>query len=221
MEAIKHSTLSVNGINMHVAEAGPADGGPAAPTILFLHGFPQLWYAWRHQLLHLSALGYRCVAPDLRGYGDTDAPQDQTSFTVFHVVGDLVALLDSLGLQQVVLLVLKDWIFSFPFLFSVCVWWVVVYIWSVDLLDVQVFLVGHDWGAIIAWNLCLFRPDRVKALVNLSVPYRPRNQKLKPLQTLHTIYGDDYYMCRFQVFWVSFFSPNFIFIFPYVLIWKN
>lgn len=62
------------------------------------------------------------------------------------------------------------------------------------------FLVAHDWGAIIAWNFCLFVPERVKALVNLSVPYRSRNPIYKPLQALRAIYGDDYYICRFQVF---------------------
>lgn len=63
----------------------------------------------------------------------------------------------------------------------------------------KVFVVGHDWGALIAWNLCLFRPDKVKALVNLSVPFSPRNPKRKPIETLKAIYGDDYYIVRFQV----------------------
>ncbi|XP_062108715.1 uncharacterized protein LOC133819468 [Humulus lupulus] len=62
----------------------------------------------------------------------------------------------------------------------------------------KVFVVGHDWGALIAWFLCLFRPDRVKALVNLSVAFNPRNPKRKPYETLRAIYGDDYYICRFQ-----------------------
>ncbi|KAG9140219.1 hypothetical protein Leryth_014665 [Lithospermum erythrorhizon] len=109
-EKIVHKTMNVNGINMHVAEIG--DG----PAVLFLHGFPDLWYSWRHQMLHLSSKGFRAIAPDLRGYGDTDPGTS--------------------------------------------------------------FLVGHDFGAIIAWQLCLFRPDRVKALVNLSVPFMPRHPYL-------------------------------------------
>ncbi|KAG9156958.1 hypothetical protein Leryth_009011 [Lithospermum erythrorhizon] len=135
MEKIVHKTMNVNGINMHVAEIG--DG----PAVLFLHGFPDLWYSWRHQMLHLSSKGFRAIAPDLRGYGDTDAPASASSYTYLHIVGDIVALIDSLGLEQV-------------------------------------FLVGHDFGAIIAWQLCLFRPDRVKALVNLSVPFMPRHPYL-------------------------------------------
>ncbi|KAI7991062.1 Epoxide hydrolase A [Camellia lanceoleosa] len=155
MEKIEHKTVSVNGINMHVAEIG------VGPAILFLHGFPELWYSWRHQMLSLSSLGYRAIAPDLRGFGDSDAPPSSSSYTALHIVGDLVGLLDSLGLDQV-------------------------------------FLVGHDWGAVIAWSLCLFRPDRIKALVNFSVAFHPRNPSIKPTQGARALFGDDYYVCRFQ-----------------------
>ena len=158
MEKIEHRTVSVNGINMHIAQIGD----PTKGTILFLHGFPELWYSWRHQLLSLSSAGYRAVAPDLRGYGDTDAPPSAASYTAFHVVGDLVTLLDFLAVDQV-------------------------------------FLVGHNWGALVAWNFSLLRPDRIKALVNLSVPYMPRNPKMKPVQGLRLAFGDDFYICRFQV----------------------
>ncbi|KAL6968540.1 hypothetical protein U1Q18_034343 [Sarracenia purpurea var. burkii] len=155
MEKIQHRNIFVNGINMHVAEIGEG------PTILFVHGFPELWYSWRHQMLSLSSLGYRAVAPDLRGYGDTDAPHSAAAYTVFHIVGDLVALLDALRLDRV-------------------------------------FLVGHDWGAVMAWYFCLLRPDRVRALVNMSVVFNPRNPSRKPLQSLRAAFGDDYYICRFQ-----------------------
>lgn len=155
MEKIEHKILAVNGINLHVAETG--DG----PPVLFLHGFPELWYSWRHQMLSLSSLGYRAIVPDLRGYGDSDTPPSTASYTAFHIVGDLVGLLDALGLAQV-------------------------------------FLVGHDWGASIAWYFCMFRPDRIKALVNLSVVFSPRNPVVRPLQVMRTVLGDDFYICRFQ-----------------------
>jgi pimeloyl-ACP methyl ester carboxylesterase len=132
-------------------------------VILFIHGFPELWYSWRHQISALASLGYRAVAPDMRGYGDTDAPSSPSTYTCFHVVGDLIALLDAIAADQ----------------------------------D-KVFVVGHDWGAIIAWYLCLFRPDRVKALVNMSVVYNPRNPRRKPIESFRALYGDDYYICRFQ-----------------------
>ena len=60
-------------------------------------------------------------------------------------------------------------------------------------------MVGHDWGAIVAWSLCMFRPEKVRALVNLSVAFRPRNPAKKPVETLRALYGDDYYVCTFQV----------------------
>ncbi|KAK1292165.1 hypothetical protein QJS10_CPB17g01243 [Acorus calamus] len=156
MEGIVHRTVQVNGISMHVAEKGE---GPS--VVLFLHGFPELWYSWRHQILSLSSRGYRCVAPDLRGYGDSECPPDVTSYTVFHIVGDIIALIDSLGRQQV-------------------------------------FVVAHDWGAIIAWILCLFRPDKVKALVNMSVVYRPRYPSERPTDVFQAVYGEGFYICRFQ-----------------------
>nr|XP_043635690.1 epoxide hydrolase A-like [Erigeron canadensis] len=156
MEVIRHRNISVNGINMHIAEI-PGDG----PPVLFLHGFPELWYSWRHQMLYLSSLGYRTIAPDLRGFGDTDVPLLVAEYTVFHIIGDLVSLLDSLSLDQV-------------------------------------FLVGHDWGAVMAWQFCLLRPDRIKALVNLSVVFSPRNPLRKPIESMRAIFGNDYYVCRFQ-----------------------
>ncbi|KAL5996188.1 hypothetical protein ACLOJK_026262 [Asimina triloba] len=168
MEGIQHKIVAVNGINMHIAEKGEG------PPVLFLHGFPEIWYTWRHQINGLAARGYRAIAPDLRGYGDTDAPASAEAYSVFHIVGDLVALIDALSIPQVRRK-------NLPF-FS----------------HFHVFLVGHDWGAMIAWNFCLFRPDRIKALVNLSVCFRPRSPHRKPIDTCKALYGDDYYMCRFQ-----------------------
>jgi pimeloyl-ACP methyl ester carboxylesterase len=92
--------VETNGISMHVAEAGSDKNDK--PAILFVHGFPELWYSWRHQMGHLAARGYRCVAPDLRGYGGTTAPPEVSDYSAFHIVGDLVGLLDALGLGKVV-----------------------------------------------------------------------------------------------------------------------
>ncbi|KAL3538204.1 hypothetical protein ACH5RR_001570 [Cinchona calisaya] len=156
MEGIEHKMENINGINMHVAEKGKE-----GPVVLFLHGFPDLWYSWRQQITAFATLGYRAIAPDLRGYGDTDAPTAVTSYTCLQIVGDLVALIESLGVSEV-------------------------------------FLVAHDWGAMIAWYLCLFRPDLVKAYVSLTVPFRPRHPKMKPIASLRAFFGDAYYMCRFQ-----------------------
>ncbi|KAM3331830.1 hypothetical protein ACQJBY_027617 [Aegilops geniculata] len=85
LDGVTHRTLEVNGIKIHVAEIG--DG--AAGTVLLLHGFLELWCSWHHQLRSLSERGYRCLAPDLRGYGDSAAPASPSSYTAFHIVGDL------------------------------------------------------------------------------------------------------------------------------------
>jgi pimeloyl-ACP methyl ester carboxylesterase len=99
VEGVRHRTVEANGVRLHVAEAGPE--GAAAPAVLLLHGFPDLWYGWRHQMAALAARGYRAVAPDLRGYGDSGAPPDASAYTTFHAVGDLVALIADLGQPQV------------------------------------------------------------------------------------------------------------------------
>ncbi|CAN1168350.1 Epoxide hydrolase A [Linum perenne] len=158
-ERIQHSTIPTNGINMHIATVGSST---AKSTVLFLHGFPELWYTWRHQLLALPTLGdYRCIAPDLRGSGDTDAPPSAAKYTAFHIVGDLVGLLDFLKIDKA-------------------------------------FVVGHDWGAAMGWYFARFRPDRVRAVVNLSVPPLRQSPVSDIVQAFGAVYGDDYYFIRFQ-----------------------
>jgi pimeloyl-ACP methyl ester carboxylesterase len=128
---IRHQTITTNGIRMHVAEAGEG------PAVLLCHGFPEAWHSWRHQLHALAEAGYRAIAPDMRGYGGTEAPAAVEDYTILHLVGDMVGLLDALGLEQAA-------------------------------------IVGHDWGAPVAWNAALLRPDRFRAVAGLSVPYAPR-----------------------------------------------
>ncbi|CAN1285954.1 Bifunctional epoxide hydrolase 2 [Linum perenne] len=130
---------------MHIATVGSST---AKSTVLFLHGFPELWYTWRHQLLALPTLGdYRCIAPDLRGSGDTDAPPSAAKYTAFHI---------------------------------------------------KAFVVGHDWGAAMGWYFARFRPDRVRAVVNLSVPPLRQSPVSDIVQAFGAVYGDDYYFIRFQ-----------------------
>ena len=76
MRKLKHRTIKTNGINMHIAEAGEG------PLVILCHGFPESWYSWRHQLPVLAEAGYHVVAPDQRGYGDTDAPKALEDYTI-------------------------------------------------------------------------------------------------------------------------------------------
>jgi soluble epoxide hydrolase/lipid-phosphate phosphatase len=102
MGAVQHRTLRANGIRMHVAEAG------AGFPVVMCHGWPELWFSWRHQLRALSDAGFRAIAPDMRGYGDTDAPEDPAQYRTTVICADIAGLLDALGLERAVI-VGHDW----------------------------------------------------------------------------------------------------------------
>jgi pimeloyl-ACP methyl ester carboxylesterase len=91
---VSHRTVEANGIHLHVA--GQGEG----PAVLLCHGFPESWYSWRHQLAALAAAGFHAIAPDMRGYGRSDRPEAIEQYTLLHLVGDMVGLLDALGIEQ-------------------------------------------------------------------------------------------------------------------------
>src|SRR6202047_307875 len=139
---------------MHITESG------AGPLVVLCHGFPESWYSWRHQLRALAEAGFHAVAPDMRGYGQSDAPAEIERYTLLHLVGDMVGLLDALGAPTAV-------------------------------------IAGHDWGAPVAWHAALLRPDRFRAVIGLSVPFRPRGSMRPTTQMPQT---DDavFYQLYFQ-----------------------
>jgi pimeloyl-ACP methyl ester carboxylesterase len=98
----KHGFVETNGIRMHIAEAG------VGPLVILCHGFPESWYSWRHQLAALASAGFRAVAPDMRGYGKTDRPEAIDQYTMFHLVGDIVGLVDALG-ESTAVVAGHDW----------------------------------------------------------------------------------------------------------------
>jgi pimeloyl-ACP methyl ester carboxylesterase len=120
MHDVKHRTVEANGIRMHVAEQGEG------PAVLLCHGFPETWYAWRHQLPALAQAGFRAIASDLRGFGGSDRPEDAGQYSLLHLVGDVVGLLDALEIPSAI-------------------------------------IAGNDWGATLAWQAALLRPDRFRA----------------------------------------------------------
>jgi pimeloyl-ACP methyl ester carboxylesterase len=153
-QAITHRQIDARGLAVHVAEAG------AGPLVLLLHGFPECWYSWRHQLVALAGAGVHAVAPDQRGYCRTGGPAELAEYTILHLTGDVIALMDGLGEDTAV-------------------------------------VAGHDWGAPVAWHTALLRPDRVRGVAGLSVPYRPRGGT-PPLAALRATFGPGFYMLYFQ-----------------------
>jgi pimeloyl-ACP methyl ester carboxylesterase len=107
------------------------DRGSGAP-VLFLHGWPDRGRLWRHQVDALDAAGFRTVTPDLRGFGDSDRPEEVAAYGLPNLVGDVLGLLDHLGVERA-------------------------------------HVVGHDWGAALAWVTATLAPDRVESLTALSV----------------------------------------------------
>jgi len=152
---IQHRFVTTNGIRMHIAEEG------SGPLVLLCHGWPESWYSWRHQLKALGEAGYHAVAPDQRGYGQTDRPESIDQYTLLHLAGDMVGLVAALGQKTAV-------------------------------------IVGHDWGAPVAWTSAQLRPDLFRAVAGLSVPVLPRGPN-RPIETLKQIFGERlFYQIYFQ-----------------------
>ncbi len=154
MSQLEHRAIETNGIRMHIAEQG------SGPLVVLCHGFPESWYSWRHQLPALADAGFHAVAPDMRGYGQTDRPHEIDQYTLFHLVGDMVGLLDALDAESAV-------------------------------------IAGHDWGAPVAWHAALLRPDRFRAVIGLSVPYRPRGP-VRPTTVMPKTDDAVFYQLYFQ-----------------------
>lgn len=136
------------------------DEAGAGPVVLLAHGWPEIAHSWRNQMPALAAAGYRVVAPDMRGYGESDAPAAVEDYTILHLVGDLVGLLDHLGAAEAA-------------------------------------IVGHDWGAVVAWHAALLRPDRFRAVAAMSVVHTLRPHHA-PLATLERLGHRSFYWQYFQ-----------------------
>jgi pimeloyl-ACP methyl ester carboxylesterase len=107
----------------------------SGPLVVMVHGFPESWYSWRHQIGPVAQAGFTACAIDVRGYGGSDRPPAVEAYAMEHMIADVVGVIEALS----------------P--------------------DGRAIIVGHDWGAPIVWNSALTRPDRVRAVCALSVPY--------------------------------------------------
>jgi pimeloyl-ACP methyl ester carboxylesterase len=142
-------------VSLHIVEEGEG------PAILLLHGWPEFYYSWKYQIDFFVKAGYRVIASDVRGFGESDAPLDVEAYSIDLLTSDVVAILDSLNIDKT-------------------------------------FIVGHDWGAVIAWQTVLRYPARFNAIVALSVPYEGEPTFL-PLEQLKSTYGDSFhYRLYFQ-----------------------
>ena len=128
---VRHDYAQLDGVRLHYAECGRSDGR----LVLLLHGFPECWYSWRHQL---TALGERfhTVAPDLRGYNLSDKPARVEDYRMDKLIGDVLGLIKHFGAKDAA-------------------------------------IVGHDWGAAIAWAMAARHPERVWKIAALQVPPLP------------------------------------------------
>ena len=137
--------LNVNGLRLQVQSVGQG------PAVVLLHGFPDTHVVWRKQIAPLVAAGFRVLAPDLRGYGGSDAPLAVDAYRLEHVCADIVAMLDQLAIPKA-------------------------------------RIVGHDWGALIGWLLCMDVPERIEQFVALSVGHPAALARAGLLQTLRASY---------------------------------
>jgi pimeloyl-ACP methyl ester carboxylesterase len=151
---IAHRDVEVGTVRLRIAEDG------SGPLVVLLHGFPESWYSWRHQFEPLVAAGYHVVAPSQRGYGHSSHPAAIDQYTLLHLVGDVIGLIQALGAETAI-------------------------------------VVGHDWGAPVAWATAQLRPDVVTAVVGLSVPPRPRGARA-PLPALREQFDGQFYWNYFE-----------------------
>ena len=151
--------FETGGVRLRAAVAGPLEG----PAVLLVHGFPESWYSWRHQIKSLAEHGFRVVAPDVRGYGGSDKPVHTTAYDMQTLTADMASLARQTSEQP-------------------CV------------------IIGHDWGAPIAWNSALVYPEQFRAVAGLSVPYTPpgKHSALVLYDKVFTQRGRFFYQVYFQ-----------------------
>lgn len=143
-----------NGIRMAVYEQG------SGPAVILLHGFPELAFSWRHQLPALAAAGYRAIAPDQRGYGNTSVPARISDYQIEVLIADVHGLLDALQLESAI-------------------------------------FVGHDWGALLLWQMAMLAPERIDKLIILNIPHYPRSAE-DPVTIWRRRFGNQFYIVNFQ-----------------------
>ncbi len=134
------------------------------PLVVMVHGFPESWFSWRHQIGPIAAAGFTACAIDVRGYGGSGKPHPVGAYDMEHMIADVAGLIEVLSPGE------------------------------------RAVLIGHDWGAPIVWNSALVRPDRVRAVAGLSVPYLgvPGRSFREFFEEAFTSKGRFFYQAYFQ-----------------------
>lgn len=154
--AVEFEHVETNGVSLRVATKG--DG----PLCVLVHGWPELWLSWRHQIDPLVEAGYRVAVPDVRGYGGSDAPPEVEAYGIKTLAADIAGLVEALGEESAI-------------------------------------LIGHDWGAPIVAHTALFHPERVDALITMSVPHLGRGGPFPPTEMFKAMYPHRFfYILYFQ-----------------------
>ena len=160
LEQVRFEKVKTRDITMRIAVLDHTDG--KGPMVLMLHGWPESWYSWRHQMTALADAGFRVIAPDMPGFGGTDRLANEKDYNIITISENIIGLLDALG-------------------------------------EDRVMLAGHDWGAVVAWDLVKLFPGRFSKLANLSVPFRARGE-ISPMVAAKNALGDRFfYQLYFQL----------------------
>ena len=153
-ETWQHHDIIANGIRMHYVTQGQG------PLIVLLHGFPEFWYSWRRQIPFLAEHGYTVIAPDLRGYNDTDKPR--SGYDIPTLIRDIARLIIGVGHEKA-------------------------------------FIVGHDWGGVLAWAFAMRYPEMTERLIVMNAPHPAAF--IREMRTFKQL-RKSWYIFAFQIPWL-------------------
>ena len=146
---LKEKYFNLNGIKIYAKEIGEG------PLVIMVHGWPESWYSWRHQLKPIADLGYKVLAIDVRGYGQSSKPYEVEHYDMLSLVGDIINIINAEDKENAI-------------------------------------LIGHDWGAPICWTAAALHPEKIRAVIGLSVPHARRGD-VSNSELWRKIYKDNFF----------------------------
>ena len=146
---LKEKYFNLNNIKIYAKEIGKG------PLVIMVHGWPESWYSWRHQLKPIADLGYKVLAIDVRGYGQSSKPYEVEHYDMLSLVGDIINIINAENKENAI-------------------------------------LIGHDWGAPICWTAAALNPEKIRAVIGLSVPHARRGD-VSNSELWRKIYKDNFF----------------------------